>query len=175
MVHAIAEAMFSQDGEVGDARLSAHVTDVDGYVSAASRPIRLGLRLALFVVQIAPILVFFRMSTLCRLNVEDRVRVLSRLERAKLAPLSLAFVGWRTVMTLVFYEDPGELRKIGYAGEERRRYKRRLPALPAVATVDSGAPPPQDSGIRLRKDAETDTPSAPVVEAAKPGGSREVA
>jgi hypothetical protein len=133
VVRAIAEAMFSQDGEVSETRLEALVAEVDGYVSAASRSIRLGLRIALLVVRIAPALMFFRMRKVERLSIDDRVVFLSRLERSPIALLSLAFISWRTVMTLVFYEDPIELRNMGYGGEERLRYKRRLPALPVVA------------------------------------------
>jgi hypothetical protein len=182
VVRAIAEAMFSQDGEVSDARLDAHVMDVDRYVSVASRAIRSGLRVALFVVRIAPILMFFRLRTLERLSVDDRVALLSRLERSRLALLSLAFIGWRSVMTLVFYEDPIELRNMGYAGEERFRHKRRLPALPVLASAPSlvplealvaRVPVPEESGVRLRSDRDVDSerPAA----AAPRGDSREVA
>src|SRR4051794_35377718 len=125
VVRAIAEAMFSQDGEVSDARLCAHVTEVDHYVSSASRPIGFALRVALFVVRIAPVLMFFRLRTIERLAVDDRVEILSRLERSRFTPLSLAFIGWRSVLTIVFYEDPIELANIGYVGEERRVHKRR--------------------------------------------------
>ena len=186
MVRAIAEAMFAQDGEVSAARLDAHVADVDCYVSAASNPIRFGLRIALFVVRIAPLLMFFRMRTLERLSVDERVAILSRLERSRLTHLSLAFIGWRTVMTLVFYEDPIELRNIGYAGEERLRHKRRLPALPMLAApavlvplhaLVAITPPAEESGVRLRADSESDSErplvAAPATEAAP--NAREVA
>ena len=177
MVRAIAEAMFSQDGEVTAARLDAHVTEVDAYVSAASPMVRFGLRLALFVVHVAPLLLLFRLCTLERLSVDERVAVLSRLERSRLTHLSLAFIGWRTVMTLVFYEDPVELRAIGYAGEERLRHKRRLPALvpaalPAFLAV---APTPDESGVRLREDQDADSERAPSAVPAGALGSREVA
>lgn len=145
VVRAIAEAMFSEDGEVDDARLDAHVHEVDAHVTAASRPLCAGLRILLFVVRIAPVLLFFRLSTIERLPVRERVTVLSRLERSKLVGLSLAFVGWRTVMTLVFYEHPVELRAIGYTVDERSRYKRGL-ALPVLTT----APAPAESGVRLK-------------------------
>jgi hypothetical protein len=170
LVRAIAEAMFSEDGEVEAARLDAHVDDVDAHVTAVSKPLRVGLRLLLFVVRIAPMLMFFRATTLERLPVADRVAVLSRLERSKATSLSLAFVGWRTVMTLVFYEHPAELRALGYTSNERSRYKRGLPvftqasptpSLPAPApaapapaapapAAPAPAPAPEESGVRLR-------------------------
>lgn len=159
--------MFAQDGEVSGTRLDAHVSDVDDYVSAASIEVRSGLRLALFVVRLAPLLFFFRLTTLERLSIDDRVALLSRLERSRIALLSLAFIGWRTVMTLVFYEDAAELRSIGYAGEERFRHKRRLPALPLLVAVVR-VPTPAESGVRLR-DADADSDSE------RPTGTREVA
>jgi hypothetical protein len=139
VVRAMAEAMFAQDGEASGARLDAVVGEVDAYVSAASR--------------IAPLLFFFRACLLERLSIDDRVALLARLERSPIALLSLAFIGWRTVLTLVFYEDPAELRAIGYAGEERLRHKRHLPAFAAVA------PPPEESGVRLRDDDATPAPA----------------
>jgi len=180
VVRAIAEAMFSEDGEVERARLDAHVEEVDRYVSHASKPVRLGLRIALFIVRVAPILLFYRLRAREQLGVAERVVVLSRLERSRLSDLSLMFVGWRTIMTLVFYEDAAELRAIGY-GDERKQYKRALPLLRAVvapvatpALVASTAPPmrakvappAEESGVRLRGtgDADSERPG-PVAEA----------
>lgn len=141
-MRAIAEAMFSEDGEVDDTRLDEHVDEVDAHVTSASRTLCISLRMLLFVVRISPVLMLFRMRTLEKLSVAERVVVLSRLERSKLTGLSLAFVGWRTVMTLVFYEHPVELRALGYTTNERVRYKRALPVM---------APPvPAESGVRLR-------------------------
>lgn len=147
---AIAEAMFSQDGEVDGSRLDAHVDAVDAFISHASKPIRFGLRLALLVVRIAPVLLFFRMRMLESLSVDERVSVLMRLERSRFAELSLAFVGWRAVMTMVFYEHPAELASLGYASDERKVYKRRL------ALVSPALPAPEESGVRLRGDHQDD-------------------
>ncbi|MBS2016855.1 MAG: hypothetical protein JST00_28475 [Deltaproteobacteria bacterium] len=155
VVRAIAEAMFSEDGEVESARLDALVDEVDEHVTAASPMITIGMRLLLVLVHFAPALVFFRLSTLGSLSVADRVKVLSRLERAQgsgLSLVSLAFVGWRTVLTLVFYEDPVELQAIGYTSNERTRYKRALPLA---------VPVPAESGVRLKDvDSETDLEAA---------------
>ncbi|WP_146645135.1 hypothetical protein [Labilithrix luteola] len=143
-MRALAEAMFAQDGEVESGRLDAHVEEVDRFISAASKGVRFGLRVALLVLWLAPMLMLHRATTVDRLRVEERAHVLARLERSALWHLSLAFVGWRSVMTLVFYEDPTELRQIGYTSDERHRYKRRLPALTA------NVPVPDESGVRLR-------------------------
>jgi len=167
VLRAIAEAMFSQDGEVECERLDAHIDDVDSFISSASKPLRVGLRIALFVVRIAPLLLFFRMRVIEQLTIDERVLVLSRLERSRLANLSLAFIGWRTVMTLVFYEHPVELQSLGYASDERKVHKRRLALVPAlapmhlVAPMPFAVPPPEESGVRLRDDDSEQAPAAP--------------
>ena len=37
-------------------------------------------------------------------------------------------MGYKTVMTMLFYEDEGELKGLGYPGPERKRYLNVLPA-----------------------------------------------
>lgn len=119
------------------AKLDEHVEAVDVFVSAASRTLRFGLRVLLLLVRLAPVLLFFRARTLERLPVPERVEVLARLERSRLLALSLAFVGWRTVMTILFYEDARELAAIGYSEQ------RKVRALPLAVPV------PVESGVRL--------------------------
>lgn len=142
-VGAIAEAMFSDDGALEPARVRAHVDAVDALVSSASRFVRWGLRLALLAVRLSPILLGLRLRLFESLPPDRRVALLERLEAAG-TTLSLAFVGWRSIMTLVFYEDAAELRRIGYAGDARSRYRR----LPLAAV-----PAPDESGVRLRDPA----------------------
>jgi hypothetical protein len=143
--------MFSEDGEVAAERLEAHVAHVDTFVSAASKTVRFGLRVALWFLSLAPILFFVRLTTLERLPLPQRVALLTRLEGSHAGNLSLAFIGWRSVMTLLFYEDEHELRQIGY-GDERVRHRRALPVLPPAVAV----PVPADSGVRSFADSVPD-------------------
>ncbi len=140
--------MFAEDGEVERARLEAHVRHMLDVVSVASWPVRFGLRLALVLLSLSPLLLFAHARRLERLSVGERVRVLDRLERSRFMPFCLAFVGWRTIATLVFYEDPAELRALGYTSDERHRHKRLLPVV---------APIPLESGVRLVEDPLADT------------------
>jgi hypothetical protein len=144
VVRAVAEAMFS-GVPLDGARLDEHVTEVDRFVSAASRSLRFGLRVMLLLVRFAPLFLLFRARPLERLTVDERLVVLDRLERSHVLALSLAFVGWRTVMTILFYEDPRELAAIGYT--EARRDRLALPVLPVVAP--GVVPVPTESGVRL--------------------------
>ena len=46
--------MFGDDRELAPDRLDGHVRDVDAYVSAASKTLRAGLRVALFFIRLSP-------------------------------------------------------------------------------------------------------------------------
>lgn len=125
VVRALAEAMFSPDGEVESARLDAFVDDVDAFISPASKTLRFGLVLMLVVIRWSP-LFFFRFTPFDAMNVEDRVAHLERLEHAKVRQLPLLVVAYKTILTMLFYEDVEEQRKIGYPGPERKRWLRTL-------------------------------------------------
>ncbi len=138
MVRALAEAMFSHDGEVSPERLEHFPEEVDAFISPASKQLRLGLVFVLFVLRWSPLLLG-RFSTFDALSVDERVRHLERLEHSRIKPLPLLVVAYKTVLTFVFYEAPEELKGLGYPGEERTRYKRspRLPMAEAHAAERS--------------------------------------
>lgn len=131
VIRALAEAMFSPDGEVEPERLDAFVDELDAFISPASKTLRFGLVLMTFAVRWSPLL-SLRLSPFEALPVDDRVRHLERLERSKVAQLPLLVVAFKTILTLLFYEDEGEQRAIGYPGPERRRWRRALPTAPAA-------------------------------------------
>jgi hypothetical protein len=62
------------------------------------------------------------------------VKHLERLEHSKVRQLPLLVVAYKTVLTMIFYEDEAEQRALGYPGPERTRWKRHLPqAAPTEA------------------------------------------
>lgn len=130
-MRAIAEAMF--DHVEGHGRLAALVDDVLVFAANASFTTRVSLRAALLVLRLAPLLLFVAIRPLDRLARDRRRDVLLRLEKT---PLGLAFVAWRTLLILHFYEDARELARIGYR-EDRRRHLAVIPV-------------PTESGVRLR-------------------------
>lgn len=132
IVRALAEAMFSPDGEVSAERLDAFVEDVDRFISPASKTLRFGLVLMLVAIRWSPLL-FFRFTTFDAMNVDERVKHLERLEHAKVKQLPLLVIAYKTILTMVFYEDEEEQRAIGYPGAVRTRYKRG-PSLPVVSS-----------------------------------------
>ena len=112
--------MFSPDGEVSAARLDAFVDDLDGFISPASKTLRFGLVLMLSVIRWSPLL-FFRFTPFDEMSVEDRVKHLERLEHSKVKQLPLLVVAYKTIMTMIFYEDEEEQRHIGYPGARKRK------------------------------------------------------
>jgi hypothetical protein len=130
VVRALAEALFSEDGEVTPARLDAFVDEVDRFISPASKTLRFGLVLMLDVLRWSPLL-YGRFRPFEDLPVSERVSHLERLDRSKVKQLPLLVVAYKTVLTMIFYEDEGELRLLGYPGSERKRWQRKLPVAAA--------------------------------------------
>ena len=122
--------MFSPDGEVSAERLDAFVEDVDSFISPASKTLRFGLVLMLSVIRWSPLL-FFRFKTFDEMSVDDRVQHLERLEHSKVKQLPLLVVAYKTILTMIFYEEEEEQRAIGYPGAVRTRWKRG-PSLPII-------------------------------------------
>ncbi len=135
IVRALAEAFFSPEGEIDDAELDALVDEADRFVSPASKTLRFGLKLMIDVLNLSPLL-FGRFRTFATMSVADRVHHLERLETSKIAQLSLLVVSYKTVLTLLFYEQPDQLRAIGYS-HDRERWRR---SLPVAKSVEAGAP-----------------------------------
>ncbi len=121
---ALAEALFSEDGDVPAERMASFAADVDGFVSPASRPLRVGLVMMLRVIQLAPLFLFFSFSLFENLPVKKRVELLDRMDRSSIGFVALVLVAYRTIMTMVFYEDPHELSLLGYPGDERKVFLR---------------------------------------------------
>jgi len=55
---------------------------------------------------------------------EKRTRMLERMEKSRIVIVSLVFVAWKTVLTMLYFEHPDELAAMGYPGPERSRWKR---------------------------------------------------
>ena len=139
VVRALAEVLFSPDGEVDAGRLDRFVGDVDRFLSPASKTLRWGLLVILDLLRWAPILMLRRLSAFESLSRADRTRMVEAMERSRSARLALVVVAYKTVMTILFFESPEELKLIGYPGAERHRYRRGLPL--ADAAPASGAHP----------------------------------
>jgi hypothetical protein len=116
MIRAIAEALFLEEID------EAFVTNIDGFMSPASKTLRAGLMLMLEALRWLPPIVMRRLSSFDALAVEERTEMLARMDRSRFALFPLMVVAWKTLLTIVYYEDDARLRAIGYPGEERKRY-----------------------------------------------------
>lgn len=121
VVGALAEAMFSPDGEATPARLDAFVDELDRFISPASKTLRFGLLMMLHIIRWSTNL-YGKLQLFEDMAVEDRVQHLERLDRSKVKQLPLLVVAYKTVMTMLFYEDENELRALGYPGHARKRH-----------------------------------------------------
>ncbi len=124
MVRAIAGALFEHAGGPGDAQLDAVADAYEAHVGALSLQLRPVLLLTLDFVRWLPVLLFVAMRPFEELPVESRVRLLERMERSRLMPLVLPFIAYKTLLTMIFFELPEELRAMGYPGLERKRWLR---------------------------------------------------
>lgn len=133
----MAEALFTNDEPLSDKRLDEFVIEIDKLISPASKTLRWGLMRLLELLNLIPIFVIGKLSFFENLSLEDRSKMLMRLERSQFPPFLLSFVAYKTLMSIVYFEEEEELAKLGYPGPARERYKRSLrlaPAKPHEAT-----------------------------------------
>jgi hypothetical protein len=123
VVRAFAEALFFDTEPLPRERLDAFADEIDGAMSNASKTLRFGLRLALDVIRLAPVLVLRRLQLFEALSLPARIRMLEKMEAGTIMPLQLIFVAYKTLMAMVFFEEPSELHALGYPGSTRERYK----------------------------------------------------
>lgn len=138
VVRALAEALFQGEIDahrIPSARLDDFASEVDRFMSPASKTLRFGLVLVLDLIRWAPLFVVGRFSLFENLPFETRVTMLDRMERSKLAPLTLMLIAYKTMMTVLFFEEEKELAATGYT-TTRERWKRGLP----LASSSLGGP-----------------------------------
>lgn len=124
MVRAIAGALFEHESGPTEAQLDAVATAFEAHLGAVSMQLRPVLLLALDFVRWLPVLLFVAARPFEDLEVEARARLLERMERSRFVLFVLAFVAYKTLLSMIFFELPEELRAMGYPGVERKRWLR---------------------------------------------------
>ena len=128
MIGAIAEALFATDEAPLDvAMLEAFVTDIDGFMSPASKTLRMGLLLMLEALRWLPLIVVRKLAAFDDMPIATRTEMLARMDRSRFVAFPLMVIAWKTLLTIAYYEDDARLRAIGYPGAERKRYLRVHP------------------------------------------------
>lgn len=138
VVHALAEALFSQEGTTPKERWGEFIDVVDAFLAPSSFMLRFGLCAVLDLIRVLPLLIIGKFALFDELPFADRVRMLERLERSRFVLFALVLVSWKTVMTILYFEHPVERAAIGYPGEARHRYLKQAPS--AVNETEGGAP-----------------------------------
>jgi len=124
MVRALGEALFHHDAGPSAEQLDTLVGAVEGHLVPVSRPQRALLLLALELVHWLPLLLLMGLGTFEDLSVERRLRVLERMDRSKVVALLMPLVAFKTLFAMLFFEQPAELRAMGYPGDDRKRWLR---------------------------------------------------
>jgi hypothetical protein len=122
VVRAVAEGLFAHDDGPTTVQLDALAARYEEHLAAVSRQLRPLLLLSLDFVRWLPLLLFASWLPFDALPVGRRTALLERMEKSRALPLVLAFVAQKTLLTLLFFESPEELRAMGYPGPERKRW-----------------------------------------------------
>jgi hypothetical protein len=125
VARALSEALLAlphRPAEGPDA-LEAIVDRFEAHVGAVSRSLRPLLLLALDWLRWLPLVLFVALRPFEDLPVGARTSLLERMERSRSPLLFLPFVAFKTLLSMMHFEEDGELRELGYPGEDRVRWK----------------------------------------------------
>jgi hypothetical protein len=120
-VRALAEALFGHDSGPSPAQLDALVGAVEAHLVPVSWPQRAILLLALDLVRWLPVLLLTAARPFDDLPVARRLALLERMDRSRVIPLLMPLVAYKTLLSLLFFEQAEELRAMGYPGDGQRK------------------------------------------------------
>jgi hypothetical protein len=123
-VRALGEALFAHEAGPTPAQLDALVDAVEAHLAPVSRPQRAMLLLALELVRWLPLLLFVAPRPFEDVGLAGRVRLLERMDRSRAVALLMPLIAFKTLLSLLFFEQPAELAAMGYPGDERKRWLR---------------------------------------------------
>jgi hypothetical protein len=122
VLRALGAALFAHADGPRPEQLDALVEGIERHLAPVSAAQRTLFLLALDLVRWLPVLLFVAVRPFERLSVEQRVRLLERMDRSNVSLLLIPLVAFKSLLSMYFYEEPSELRAMGYAGNERRRW-----------------------------------------------------
>jgi hypothetical protein len=124
LVRALGEALFHHDAGPTAEQLDTLGAAVEAHLVPVSRPQRAMLLLAMELVRWLPLLLFIGAGTFEHLSVARRLRVLERMDSSRAVALLMPLVAFKTLFAMLFFEQPAELRAMGYPGDDRKRWLR---------------------------------------------------
>jgi hypothetical protein len=124
VVRALGEALFHHADGPTPEQLDTLVAGVEAHLQPVSRPQRAALLLALTLVTWLPVLLWVAPASFDQVSVPKRLRILERMDRSRVLLLLMPLVAFKTLFAMLFFEQPAELRAMGYPGDERKRWLR---------------------------------------------------
>mgnify|MGYP001306813955 CR=1 FL=1 len=111
IARALTATLFDDGSGVPAERLDYAMAELVGYASRVGRVTRLALSFALWVMQLAPFLLFGIFRKFTSASAEIRQRCLRKLEGSR---LGLVVVLLKTVLSMIYFEHPEALASTGY-------------------------------------------------------------
>ncbi len=121
LLRALGDALFAHDGGPRAAQLDALVLGFEAHLTPVSRTLRFGLLAMLDLIRWLPLVLLVSPRPFEDLGREGRVRILERMERSRAAALLVPLVAYKSFLAFIFFEDPDELRAMGYPGDGARK------------------------------------------------------
>ena len=121
VLRALGDALFAHDRGPHAAQLDALVDGFEAHLKPVSWTLRFGLLAMLDLIRWLPLLLLMSPSPFEDLAREGRVRLLERMERSRAASLLVPLVAYKSFLAFIFFEDPDELRAMGYPGDGARK------------------------------------------------------
>jgi hypothetical protein len=121
-VRALGAALFAHADGPRPEQLDALVDGFERHLVPVSVVQRTLLLLALELVRWLPMLLFMAPRTFEDLSLDGRLRLLERMDRSRLTVLLMPLIAFKSLLSMHFFEDPSELRAMGYPGDERKRW-----------------------------------------------------
>jgi hypothetical protein len=122
VVRALGATLFAHADGPRPEQLDALVDGFERHLVPVSAVQRALLLVALELVRWLPVLLFVAPRTFEDLSLDRRLRLLERMDRSRFTVLLMPLIAFKTLLSMYFFEDPSELRAMGYPGDERKRW-----------------------------------------------------
>lgn len=123
----LVDAMLSPEPDLPPVAATNAVSDFDQWLAASPRLNRTGLRAALYMAELLPLVSGHR-ARLRRLERPERARFVAGAEHAAPAPLRLLFTSLRVFAAFCYYGDDDIARRLGYDADALLQRGRELRA-----------------------------------------------
>ncbi|HEX3343660.1 MAG TPA: hypothetical protein VHS09_03765 [Polyangiaceae bacterium] len=122
VVRALGGALFAHADGPRPEQLDALVDGFERHLGPVSAVQRTLILLAVDLVRWLPVLLFVAARPFEDLSVDRRLALLERMDRSHFTVLLMPLIAFKSLLAMYFFEDPSELRAMGYPGDERKRW-----------------------------------------------------